>query len=939
MNNINLDNPLYLLIAIPLILLFVVPFAIAVRKSNRNKHNIASQIMHVAMAIIIAFAAARVSYTTVLTETDVYVVADVSYSANRNLDTIDEYIKALELPSNSKLGLVCFGKDQQLVSELDNPRKVASVREATVDDSETNIVEALEYTGRLFTTGVIKRIVLITDGKQSNQSDNNAIRRAVDELAVQDIKVDAIFLDDNPSANSKEVQISGVDYAELAYIDSEQVATLLVETSYDTKAELYITRTDRRTNQSTTLNLPNVELTLGRNNVEVKLETNVVGTYDYKVEVSAAVDMNLFNNTYYFTQTVTDEMKVLVVTHSFDDVMEAVNRYGSFQLDIYENDPGYSASTKQIYVKRQAGKPNIKININTNDVPYTVEALSKYDIIVLADVDVGQLSNASSFVSNVDTVVDVLGKSLVTFGNLHIQTTEDASIAKLGDMLPVNFGNTDDKLYTIIVDTSRSMTIPADHMELTKILVSRLITALPDNTYVTIVTFNSDATVIVPVTKLTERDGVLEKVQDFENLQGTVLGSGLRRTAEFIIPLQFDYKQVFLISDGLAYDQTGTGEDPKTVAAELYAAGVITSVYDVGRQGDSTIVEGQNDDASYQAAYDLLKAIAKAGGGNHYYSRNAERLDDVTFADIMDDISITVVERETTVSVQRLQQNDSMLKGLSDNDKLSIPNVNGYVYTGSKSSATTVLSVNHKNKEDSDYTIEKPLLAYQKYGSGMVTTVTTSLGGAWVNSWGKNTVADTILNNLINNSIPRHKVVTPYTVNVLRKGTVTRIELQPTAVQVNSQARLTVTLPSGEQLNENMNFNGSVYYFELDTATVGKYDVQFTYTYLDDYVCDKSIYVCYLDEYDAFSVFEPSALHRAIDGRGTVSEDGKLALVNDMNEVGKYVVDLTIPLLVVAVVLFIVDIIVRTLKWEDIQNFFGGGKKKKDKLANKEANK
>ena len=45
------------------------------------------------MIISIALAAAGPLHTTVMTVTKVYVVADVSYSSNRNLDRIDEYIK------------------------------------------------------------------------------------------------------------------------------------------------------------------------------------------------------------------------------------------------------------------------------------------------------------------------------------------------------------------------------------------------------------------------------------------------------------------------------------------------------------------------------------------------------------------------------------------------------------------------------------------------------------------------------------------------------------------------------------------------------------------------------------------------------------------------------------------------------------------------------
>ena len=175
MNNISFANPYLLLIAVPLVVLFTVPFCIAVRKDNANAHNITSQVLHILMAFIIAFAAAGTTITAVLTETDVYVVADVSYSANKNLDLIDKYIKDISLPGNAKIGLVCFGKDYKLVSDLGSKSKLASVKNSGVDDTETNIAEALSYAGTLFEDDVIKRIVLITDGKQTDETDSYAV--------------------------------------------------------------------------------------------------------------------------------------------------------------------------------------------------------------------------------------------------------------------------------------------------------------------------------------------------------------------------------------------------------------------------------------------------------------------------------------------------------------------------------------------------------------------------------------------------------------------------------------------------------------------------------------------------------------------------------------------------------------------------------------------
>ncbi len=202
MSNINFDNPWLLFLALPIAVLFIVPYAIAIRKDNLNGHNIASGIIHIIMALIIAFVAAGTSIVTTVTETNVYVVADVSYSASRNLDTIDSYISDLSksLPKNSKMGVVTFGKQYQLLTPLGD--KTQSVKNSTVDDSATDIISALRYTGELFREDVIKRIVLITDGKQTAETDSNALKRQVDALAERNIHVDAIYLDDNIKRNA-----------------------------------------------------------------------------------------------------------------------------------------------------------------------------------------------------------------------------------------------------------------------------------------------------------------------------------------------------------------------------------------------------------------------------------------------------------------------------------------------------------------------------------------------------------------------------------------------------------------------------------------------------------------------------------------------------------------------------------------------------------------
>ena len=144
MRNVSLDNPLWLLIAVPLLLAVVLPYAWAIRKENRNKAIVTSLILHILIVAIIAFAVAGTVLTTYMTKTEVVFVADVSYSSNRNLDYIDEQIQRInaKLPKNTQSSLICFASDVEVLADFGEP--LPSVTTYTVDDSSTDIASALE---------------------------------------------------------------------------------------------------------------------------------------------------------------------------------------------------------------------------------------------------------------------------------------------------------------------------------------------------------------------------------------------------------------------------------------------------------------------------------------------------------------------------------------------------------------------------------------------------------------------------------------------------------------------------------------------------------------------------------------------------------------------------------------------------------------------------
>lgn len=868
-----------------------------------NGHSVTSYILHIILAIIIAFAAAGTGITTVLTETNVYVVADVSYSARKNLDAIDGYIKNLELPRNSKLGLVCFAKDYEVVSEMGEPKEVGSVKDSNVDDSETNIAEALEYTATLFEDDVIKRVVLITDGAQTDTSDSYAITRAVDSLISQGIKVDAIYFDSNLDEDTtQEVQILEVNATRTAFLNKAETAQVTIRSSYDTNAvvTLYVNGDFLREKA--------VTLTAGYNTVSFDLITTRSGTFDYEVCIEAEGDDIPFNNSYLFTQIVSSDIKILAVTEKWNDVVTIVERYGAMaSIDVFEYDSSVTPNTKTQFINRYAGNGKINIYRLNRDIPFTIEQIIGYDEIILADVNMTHLTNYTEFARNLNTAVSTFGKSLITMGNLEIQNISDPDIIQFKNMLPVNFGGSEEpKVYTFVIDSSRSMEMYS-RFDIAKQLCARLIDILNEEDYVCVVTFNGEVRMVQPPRPLTSRADIIDAINKLEVRQGTVIGSGLELAYQYMgEDSAYSDKQIMLITDGLSYGSTN--DAPDKVAQEMYNdAGIRTSVFDVG-QGVST------------TASNLLSRVASNGKGQYFSTGDGDSLTDATFSKVANSVSVATINEET--SVNAAQRWDEVLKGI---DTSNIPEVSGYVYSNVKLGATNVLTVNHRK---STGTTPKPLYAYWNYGTGKVSTFTSQLTGKWVQNWSNEGVLLKFIDNIFYANTPEVKSDAPFNVAITREGKKAYVEVTPAELHFNAPASIEIVKPSGEVETAQLTFNSSYYFYEFDTDDVGKYAVTVAYTYYGtDHFADASFNISYSPEYDAFNPFDITILYKALDGRGTVADNTNLKLENNPDEIATYIVQLTVPLLIAAVSLFVVDIIVRKLKWDDIRTFISFLKK------------
>jgi len=868
MINISFDNPYLLLIAIPLLLAVAIPAAITLRKQNIDGHAIASICLHVLLAACITFAVAGTMATTVKHKTQVVVLADVSYSANRNLDKVDEYVGRVreELPLNSELGVICFGRDCKLVTPFGG--RFQTVQNSGVDDSATDLTAALNYAKKLYLADTVKYAVIISDGRISDEEGTGELARTVSALKEEGVAVKAMYLDDNLKEDEPEAQIASAEYTSSTYQGAENILEVYVECNAETPAVLTLK------NGETELARIAKFLVKGTNVFEFELLSSTPGTFEYTLSLAADEDTSSYNNEYRLTQTVAGKLKVLFVGADETDKAAAEELYGEkAEIDFYLGDP---------------------------DVPYTVEDICLYDEIVLSNVDVRNLHNRTAFITAVDRAVSQFGKSLLTFGDVKIQNKEDETLQALGDALPVRFGNDDrdPKLYAIVLDTSRSME-SASRLLMAKRVAKNLVDLLSNEDWLMLVSFSGDATVAVPpvAMKRTDREALKAQIDSIQASQGTFLGLGLKTAYDMLVRQSaFVKKQIMLISDGMPYDTEQY--KPTEIARSCAAAGIVISA-----------VNPENYD---EKGISVLQSVANFGKGEYFFVTEST-VDEVVFSEIADDVTESVIEENSLINIEK--KRDGVMSGVS-----SLPYLSGYVYATAKASATTVLTVDYRKESGSS--IKVPVYAYWKYGNGRVASFTSTLSGKWVSAWEDDRASERFFQNILTENTPKERIDYPFTLDMNFDGTYGTITLTPARLVAEAEAKAEILLPNGETVSAEMTFSSTEYLLKFVADRAGKYTLNFTYSYGGrSYGATVYYDLSYLPEYDCFAGFSPTPLVRALREEGAVTTDGTVSL-DGGTENETRTVDLTAALLIAAVVIYVVDIGIRKLRWADIKGLF-----------------
>ena len=203
----------------------------------------------------------------------------------------------------------------------------------------------------------------------------------------------------------------------------------------------------------------------------------------------------------------------------------------------------------------------------------------------------------------------------------------------------------------------------------------------------------------------------------------------------------------------------------------------------------------------------------------------------------------------------------------------------------------------------------------------------SDISSNWTYEWVYGTGGEAFLANIPQATLPSERINTPFIVEVEGSGNSTTVYVGTSSTLQNSASfTATVTDANGMTTTKNLAFDSSTYFATFSTDAPGRYSVIINYSYNGlSYQTEVDFSVSYYAEYDSFTSYSKSYMYRLLTENGSILElDEIKSLENNASAYTSYTFKFTVPLMIIAAIAFVADIIVRQLRWKDVTSFFAG---------------
>lgn len=862
MNNINItfNNPLILLLLIPMFGLALYPYFRLNKNYRKTRNRVVSMAIHLVILTLITLVLSgfKVNKDQVFIKDEVFILIDYSRSSEANKELIDDKVRGVitVMDPEYRVGIIGFGDEPLMIQNLSSNQESVLNNYLNYDDSNlikdaTNIEKALNFARDNFTKPNLGRIIIITDGRET---DGSALKGAHD-LASLGIRVDVIYL---PSVQKREeVQIVNVLMPNNISRNTPVNIMVEVESMEPSNAVIKIYDNGELINESGF----NVNLNGSLDIFSFDHSFFTGGVHEIKVEIKKDGDFILENNVYY----------------TFADVDGKNNRV------LIIDGTGNESSLLENLINDDLDTDVIGLNELNNNI----EIINLYDEIILMNVSNSDLS--LGFDALLKDYVEKLGGSVLNVGGNKAYQESDMKGTLFESIMPV-FASTDSKSMAVIlvIDKSGSMiTHGSEKLELAKQGAIDSVNALNDNDYVGVIIFDANPVLLVEPTPVSRKDEIIDAIRTIEAGQGTFYTGGIQlaknQLDNFPGNERFS-KHVIFLTDGYPQD-----------------SGYMEVIAQYGDISLSTIAIGDDHGIDYDIVENMVKVVE--GRGNFY-----KVVDEYELPDIME------IE---TLSVSSDFLNEVDFEPLvytripSVANIINLPELNGYYGARLKEGATLVLT------KESD-----PIYAEWDYGKGKVGSFLSDLSGHYSTEYFTDPRGHILLKGIINGLLP-DEVINSYDVHAkfIKDNFTTNVQVT-SVFNEGEEVIMEVTNPLGETINIDLyrqTLNTLTSNFE--TKIPGLYQILITKLDANNNVISThKTYTTfsYSKEYDAF--YNDSEVFNYMKelteyGNGDIlfELDNIFSLESQTEQINH---DPSLILFIMALILFLIDIITRKFKFK-----------------------
>ena len=519
--------------------------------------------------------------------------------------------------------------------------------------------------------------------------------------------------------------------------------------------------------------------------------------------------------------------------------------------------------------------------------PTNISELMEYSGVVLCNVSVRDLPDG--FMNIISTYVKDYGKGLIACGGRRSFGPGFYKDSPLETILPVNMDiNGEAELPSMaimfVIDKSGSMS--GDKLVEAKNSAIKSLELLRDEDSVGVISFDTYFSRVAPLSKLEDsRDDVQAAISSIQIEGGTSIYPAVKAAADELLNYKASVKHIVLLTDG----QDGYN---------LYGP-LIKQLTD-NEITLSSIALG--NDCNVQ----LLQSIAEATGGRMHLVTNNSELPQIFADEIYLSNNEYLVDNPGPVYIT---SNDDVIREVVAE---GVPNIKAYVATTIKERATQLLETQEGH----------PLLSYWQYGLGKTVAWTSDVTGNWSGdyfAWENNTL---LWNNLIQLVTEKKQSEGSYATVTQNLSSAT-VSYHTEDFSSNTTVKAVITDDKGNSSEVDLlPKSPGEFSTDFDLTSEGVYSIAIKQ--FNNGAAESGLTTAAIKKYSPEYTFNPDNTLLSDYARltGGAEIDSPSQVFTDTIHLVKAMKDITVPLLVAALLLFVFDIAYRRFRFRIVPEGF-----------------